>query len=268
MRNFALENKPYDMNKTTIATTLAASALLAVSCAPERYCVAGVQRSRIVIDSRYDATPDREAESFLAPYRAAVDSLMSPVMGTAACDMGRQRPESPLSNLLSDILVWSSQRFGEQPDFAVYNMGGIRATISKGDVTRGDILDIAPFDNKICFLTLKGSDVLELFRQIAQVGGEGVSGSVRLVITKDGRLLSSSVGGKQIDPAASYRVTTIDYLAQGNDHLEAFKKKTEFVSPKSDENNARFLIEDYFKAMKAEGKSVDAKVEGRIVIEK
>ena len=67
---------------------------------------------------------------------------------------------------------------------------------------------------------------------------------------------------------ASYRITTIDYLAQGNDHLDAFKKKTNFVSPQSEDNNARFLIENYFKAMHAEDKAVEAKVEGRVSVKK
>ena len=254
------------MNKQFALISLATLSLLATSCAQHQYQVAEVTRSRILIDSRYDSIIPAEATAYLAPYKAHVDSLMLPVMGTAASDLWRKRPESPLSNLLSDILVWSSQRFGEHPDFAVYNMGGIRATLNKGDVTRGDILDIAPFDNKLCLLTLSGSDVLELFGQIAKVGGEGVSHSVRLEISKDGQLLSSSINGKQVDPNASYRIATIDYLAQGNDYLYAFKKKTNVVSPKSEENNARFLIEDYFKQMKAEGKMVDAKVEGGVTV--
>lgn len=254
------------MNKPLITLSLASMALLATSCAKHTYSVAGVDRTRIVIDSRYDTSPDAEAVAFLSPYKAHVDSLMSPVMGVAASDMGRFRPESELSNLLSDILVWSSKTFDEHPDFAVYNMGGIRASLSKGDVTRGDILDIAPFENKICFLTLKGSDVTELFQQIASVHGEGLSHSVRLEITKDGRLLSATVNGKHIDPEASYRIATIDYLAQGNDHLEAFKKKTAFVSPQNEENNARHLIEKYFLAKKKEGVEVEAKVEGRVTV--
>ena len=32
----------------------------------------------------------------------------------------------------------------------MYNKGGIRADLTKGDVTYGDILDVAPFENKIC----------------------------------------------------------------------------------------------------------------------
>lgn len=254
------------MKSKFLTFSAAAAALLTASCAQHKYYVADVQRSRVVIDSRYDAAPDRDAATFLQPYKAKVDSMMSPVMGVAACDMERRRPESALSNLLSDILVWSSKDFNEHPDFAVYNMGGIRASISKGNVTRGDILDVAPFENKICFLTLKGSDVLDLFRQIAKVGGEGLSHSVRLEITGDGRLLSSAINGKAVDPAASYRIVTIDYLAQGNDHLEAFRKKTGFISPKDDRNNARVLIENYFLDKKAKGEMVEAKVEGRVTV--
>lgn len=78
-----------------------------------------------------------------------------------------KKPESDLSNLLCDILVWEGQRRGENPDFAVYNMGGMRASFLKGDITYGDVLAVAPFENKICFLTLTGEKTLELFQQIA-----------------------------------------------------------------------------------------------------
>ena len=42
----------------------------------------------------------------------------------------------------------------------------------------GDVLDVAPFENKISFLTLSGDKVKELFEQMARRGGEGVSASV------------------------------------------------------------------------------------------
>jgi hypothetical protein len=37
------------------------------------------------------------------------------------------------------------------------------------------------------------------------------------------------------------------------------------VSPQDERNNARFIIIDYFRAKAAEGKAVEAAVEGRIV---
>ena len=161
--------------------SISAAAVLALafaSCSTAQYRVASVERSRILIDSRYDNSTDPEVvrtNNALLERKKLVDAEMNPVQGHAAENLWVKRPESPLSNLLADILVWGGAKFNEQPDFAVYNMGGIRAALSKGTVTRGNILDVAPFDNKICFLTLSGADVLELFGQIAMRHGEGLS---------------------------------------------------------------------------------------------
>lgn len=244
-----------------ISITLALTVLMALGACCSHYQLTQVSRTRVLIDGRYDR-PGSEAEAFLAPYAHKVDSLMSPVVGTTARYMASHRPESELSNLLSDILVWGAARMGERADFAVYNMGGIRAALAKGQVTIGDVLDVAPFENKLCVLTLTGDKVTELFTQIASVGGEGVSHGVALTISRDGRLLSATVGGQPIDPKRSYRIATLDYLAQGNDRLVAFKAKSQVVAPQGQDNNVRYIIMDYFRAKG----NVDAHTEGRIAI--
>lgn len=244
------------------------SFFLILSACTSHYRLAGVERTRIVVDKRYDNLSDQQAVAFLAPYKQKVDSVMGPVVGTAACDMVAERPESPLSNLLPDILMWAASKYNEQPQFAIYNVGGIRAALSKGPVTVGDVLDVAPFENKICFLTLSGDKVLELFRQIARRGGEGVSRGIELVISSDGQLVSLHLNGKEIDPAQSYRITTIDYLSQGNDQMEAFKAHTELNAPGEEGNNVRNIIMDYFRTCQAQGKAVSAAVEGRVKVEK
>lgn len=236
---------------------------MAVGCTTH-YQIVSVERSRILVNNRFDNEPDVRGTTFLAPFKAKVDEVMSPVMGVAASDMAVARPESAISNLLADILVWSGKDYGEKPDFAVYNIGGVRAALSKGVVTYGDINDIAPFENKIAFTTLKGDKVLELFAQIAKRGGEGVSHGVEMVITKEGQLVSARLNGEEIDPQREYRAVTIDYIVQGNDGMAAFKDGINTVSPQEDKDNSRFLIMNYFKAMHAEGKEIDAKVEGRV----
>ena len=245
---------------------LAATSAMMMTACTTHYKLTDVSRTRILVDKTYDANPDAKAMAFLAPYKQKVDSIMGPVVGEVAHNMAASRPESDLSNLLPDIFVYMAKNYGEKPDFAVYNMGGIRSAFAKGKVTYGDVLDVAPFENKICFLTLTGEKVKELFAQIAKRGGEGVSKGVELVITKDGQLVSARLNGKEIDPSAKYRVTTIDYLAQGNDGLVAFKSATDLKSPQEDSNNARYVIRDYFQEMMKQGIVVDAKVEGRIVI--
>ena len=241
---------------------------MGTGCINTHYELSTITRTRLVVDHRYDASPDVDAQLFMANYKHHVDSVMGPVVGEVAHDMAVHRPESDLSNLLADIMVWGAKRYDEKVDFGVYNMGGIRAALTRGKVTYGDVLDVAPFENKICFLTLSGEKVLQLFHEMAHTGGEGVSHGVELVFTGDHSLKSAMLNGKQINPKASYRIATLDYLAQGNDKLEAFKAKTNVNEPTASSNNTRFIIMDYFKEQTAQHKVVDAKVEGRIRIDK
>ena len=254
------------MRKQLIYCCLASAALLPSSCSTG-YEVTGFERSRILIDSTYDTAADKAVAGFMKPYKRQVDSIMSPVVGISAEYMAADRPESNLSNLLTDILVWAGRDYGERPDFAVYNIGGMRSAFAKGKVTYGDVLDVAPFENKICFVTLTGAKVKELFAQIAAAGGEGVSHGVELVITKDGRLKSARLDGKEIDPEARYRIATLDFVAQGNDNMTAFKSATDVSSPAGKDNNVRFIIMKYMQEKMKQGMSVSSKTEGRIKVE-
>jgi len=247
---------------------LLGTAAVMASCSPKHYQLAGIERTRIIVDSRYDQAPDARAVQFLAPFKRVNDSIMGPVMGVVAHNMHADRPESDLSNLMADILVWASKDYGEQPVMGLYNMGGIRADLTKGEVTYGDVLDVAPFENKICFLTLSGDKMLRLFQQIARRGGEGVSHGVEMVISKDGgKLVSVRLHGQEINPQANYRITTINYLLEGNDGMPALREGTDVVAPEDASNNTRFLIMNYFKDKYARGEIVDAKVEGRIRVD-
>ena len=241
--------------------------LMLASCAPKQYQIASVERTRIIVDSRFDENPDQKAAEFLAPFKRINDSIMGPVVGQVAHNMHATRPESDLSNLVSDILVWASKDYNEQPVLGIYNMGGIRADLTKGSVTYGDVLDIAPFENKICFTTLSGEQMMQLFCQIAHRGGEGVSSGVELVITADGQLVSARLHGKEIDPKADYRIATINYLLEGNDGMPALKTGKNTIAPDAPSNNTRFLIMNYFRDKQAKGEIVDSKVEGRIKIQ-
>ena len=253
------------MNRKTSFTVFLALLAMLTACR-SHYQVTAVDRTRLVIDSRYDAQPDQQAAAFLKPYKHIVDSIMGPVVGRSARYMTPQRPEGLLSNLLPDIMVWAGKNYNEHPDLGVYNIGGVRADMPEGEITYGDVLDIAPFENKIAFTTLSGADLLELFAQMASVGGEGVSHSVRLVITNDGRLVSATVGGQPVDPQRDYRIATIDYLLGGTDKMAAFKKGRNINSPQEASNNSRFVIMDYFRELARQGIPVDARLEGRIVV--
>lgn len=228
----------------------------------QQYDLITISAQRHEITNRLDRTPDPRAETLLEPYRRVVDSLMSPVLGMSAVYMRGGRPESLLSNWVADVLRDASIRYGRKADMGLCNMGGLRSALPKGPVTKGDLLAVAPFENHLCVLSLRGSDLQQLMKQIASVGGEGVSG-VQLVITPEGELLSATVGDKPINPEKIYTVATLDYLAEGNDKMEALRNA---VSCQQTTRSVREVLEDFVMEQHKQGRKLTARLEGRITV--
>jgi len=232
------------------------------------YRLANVQGRKIVMTTAYDTAPDTAAIAVLAPFKSKVDSIMSPVIGTCEMDMTSDHPESLLSNLVADVLwTYSNSIPGQKVDAAVINLGGLRSNLPKGEITFGTIYEILPFENTLCILSLKGTDLRSLFEDIAKVGGQGVS-NVNLLISKsyNAELLDATVGGKEIDNDKTYTVATLDYLAEGNDGLVSFLKANKRVCPQGATIRRIFL--DYVKNKTAKGETITSSLDGRIQIKK
>ena len=211
-----------------------------------------------------DAEPDAEAVALLAPYKARMDSVMYHVVGTAEMSMDRFRPESLLSNLIADVLREAAvEVLGKPADMGLINIGGIRNSLTEGDITTENIYEILPFENSLCVLTMKGSAMKHLFENIAVRLGEGVSG-IQLEISKDGKLLQASIAGKPVEDDRDYTVATIDYLADGNDGMTAFLQADKRECP--DGATLRGLFMKYVEKQTAAGKKVTSRMEGRVVV--
>ena len=236
--------------------------LLFSSCQGHRYVLQSVQPHRIEVTKALDARPLAAADAFLAPYRSGVDSLRRPRIGESELFMEARRPESLLSNWVADALVATGERLGYHPDLGICNIGGLRAAMPQGTVRRGDILGIAPFENFFTVLKLKGTEVLNLMRDIAAVHGEGISQAARLVITRDGQLKSAELNGQPIDPHRLYTIATLDYLAEGNDKLYSLKNSEERINTKEP---VREILMEYLRQLDQAGKKASACIEGRIV---
>ena len=105
------------MRKNIIYLGLVASMLLSAACSS--YKVTGVQRTRTLIDARYDKPLDSGVAAFMQPYTAEVDKLMAPVVGESALYMAAERPESTLGNLLPDILRTVKRRLSPWPEMRI-----------------------------------------------------------------------------------------------------------------------------------------------------
>lgn len=170
----------------------------------------------IPVNSRLDDRIDPGFSDIIEDYAAECKEKMDVKLGYSKYDILRytyaDQPQSRLGNLTADGLIWMAKNyFDVDADVSIYNSGGIRENIYKGDVTLGDVYAVYPFDNVLTILDIKGRDLRELVKSAAS-GSLPFGGKVKLVVS-GGALKSATVDGQQIDDNKTYTVATIDYLA-------------------------------------------------------
>jgi 2',3'-cyclic-nucleotide 2'-phosphodiesterase (5'-nucleotidase family) len=131
---------------------------------------------------------------------------------------------------------------GGNVDAAIINAGGIRASISEGTVTRGDVLTSFPFMNGIADLTWSGQQILDIFEGIAskfstlshhettsfiQVSKQ-IKFSWNPSNTNQTRLITFEINGQQVDPSKNYTLVALDFMATGGDYFWA--PRTDFAT--------------------------------------
>jgi 5'-nucleotidase len=200
------------------------------------------------IPVRDPAKADPQAKAIADKYRAAVAPLANKVVGSITADISRTAVasgESPLGDVIADAqLAYTAASAGAQ--IALMNPGGIRADLSfgssaggeaPGQVTYGEAFTVQPFNNLVVTQTLTGAQLKAVLEQQFVGGGTpaqtvqrilqistGFSFTYNATLPPNSRIISMTLNGVPIDPAASYRVTTNDFLANGGDgfvHLTA-----------------------------------------------
>jgi 5'-nucleotidase len=145
--------------------------------------------------------------------------------------------ESALGDVVADAQL-AATRGSPQGGavLALTNPGGIRTDLVRradGGVTYADVFASQPFRNQLVTVTLTGTEIKAALEQqwadpnrprILQVSA-GFTYAYDPAGPSGGRIDAASLRlrGAQIDPAASYRVTINNYLAQGGDGFTVFK---------------------------------------------
>lgn len=183
----------------------------------------------IAVADRFPETMfDPEITEFIRPYREKVDSVNNHVIAYSAYDLPKEKLGG-LANLTADIAFTVGKEKADSLrnidpafpdiDLAIMNVGGIRHHMGKGPITEGQILSTYPFSNRMVIIGIKGKDIIEALRISAAKGGEAVSHNVRVVTDSVGVLEKVVIDGNVMNPEKEYILTTIDYVAEGNDDL-------------------------------------------------
>ncbi len=140
-----------------------------------------------------------------------------------------RKGESNLGNLLTAALINISDA-----DVALTNGGGIRDTIAKGMVKKGDILRVFPFGNTVKVIKLSGKDLKAALEHGFSVYPEANGGfphvaglTVKFDAKKEAgsRITEVLVAGKALDENKEYTLATNDFLVAGGDDYKMFKGK-------------------------------------------
>ena len=240
---------------------------LSINCAgtkagPESRNISRMESRNLAIDSTL--SPDPELEALIQPYRTDQDDKMSVVIGYAALDLKKGKPEAPLNNFVADLMLKRASREFRQPvDVALTNNGGLRVDIQSGPITLGKIYEVMPFENELVILQMTGVQLITLAKEIGEEGGEAVSG-MRLEF-KDQNLAQITVQDQRVESDSLYYLVTTDYLSgSGRNRFKVLS-----LVPKTLLGiTLRDAIIDEVKEIQAAGRQVTTKVDGRIVFRK
>jgi len=216
--------------------------------------------------------PDLAVTEMLKPYLEKAGASLKEVIGEAAetfifGNRLTRYQENAVGNIVTDANAWYFRTIsGMDVDFVMHNGGNIRAELPKGPITRERILTILPFENYLYIVSMRGSEINELFNFIATIpqgngGFPQFSGGVRLTIDKtsgNGVVKELTIGGKPVDPNRTYRLCTNDYILGGGDGYEVMKKA---VDPFNTSILLSYVVTEYIKAQKG---PVQPVIDGRL----
>ncbi|MBS7332773.1 MAG: 5'-nucleotidase C-terminal domain-containing protein [Weeksellaceae bacterium] len=201
---------------------LAISMILLTSCSSSYLQLAPQYKPNTTINS--DIESDQEIVSIINPYKEELKAKMDRVLAYSPIDLHKNGYSSPLCNLVADVTfesiqdIYTKQNKGKI-DAILLNHGGIRRTFTAGNLTVGNVFELAPFDNEILVLDLKGETIKEMvdfyFKQTVAHPVAGITATS----TED-----IKIGGQPLDLNKVYKVVTSDYLSTGGDNMFFFTK--------------------------------------------
>ncbi|MBM6400202.1 bifunctional metallophosphatase/5'-nucleotidase [Phycicoccus sonneratiae] len=200
--------------------------------------------------SRAEFAKDPEQTAIIDKWKTISAPLAARVVGSVAEDItgdsgGNRGIETPMADLVADSILWGTrapENGGAQ--LALMNVGGVRASLrvapkyaeGPGEITYAETYDVAPFGNILTTLDLTGAELKAVLEQQYVPGRAGGRDALGLGVS-DGftytwdatqpagsRVVAGSMklGGTVMDMNATYRVGTINFLANGGDSFTAF----------------------------------------------
>lgn len=215
---------------------------------------------------------DATLSTLIEPYKKQLDSSMNEVIGVSSMEMTSGSPEGLLGNFVTDLSLEIGNRFykeqkNDSADFCLLNNGGLRTFLPEGNITRGKVFEIMPFENELVVVTLTPKKMIELcsylgvktVREGTRKQGVPISGNMKVLLR--GKEPIEVLVDQQPLRGRNYKVITTDYLANGGDNMSFFQDP---VNRQKLGIKLRDAIILHIQEQTQQGNTLSAKLDNRI----
>lgn len=206
--------------------------------------------------------PDPQMVELVQKYQNEIDKEYNVQVGTLLSDWSTAgEGECNIGNFIADAF-----REVCEVDFALVNKGGIRKGLEAGPIRKLNIVEIMPFSNYLLTFEATGEELITIARHNAEslalnnktlLQFSGLTFSYSLLPDGTVKLEDVRINGAPVDPSATYRGATVDYVLDGGaERYMGFK-------PASFKETGMVDVDALFEYL-SRHPQVDSKIEGRI----
>ncbi len=203
-------------------------------------------------------SPDPAVAALSATLSAELDQELSRVVAHTDVLLDGDREGVRFHSTNLGRIIGAALRSATGADVALINGGSIRASIPAGDVTRGQMLAVLPYGNYALSVEMTGAELLAVLQEGLNQPGQGAylqyhGPKITAVESKeygaDGTLTrrlairSVDLGGRPLDPAATYTVAINEFMYSGGDGYTQFARYPAREYATLEEIFSRFLME-------------------------
>ena len=225
--------------------------------------------SQTVIDSSIPEDP--ALEKILSAYSPKVREL-SVVIGNLEGELKKTGiGANSLGNFVTDAMLSTARAKDNSVAVTITNAGGLRKNvIAPGQLRASDIFELLPFENSLVEVELTGAQLLKLLENLTR-GRDAQSGAriqFRWNAQDRPEFISAKLIGpgnteREIDPNATYKIVTIDYLLKLASGSYASLQEAKSTRPLN--VTIRDAVMEYVKAETKAGRPIRAMLDNRFV---
>lgn len=229
----------------------------------------GAKVSQTLIDS---AIPNDPAlDKIVSVYSPKVREL-TVVIGNLESELNRSGVGgASLGNLVTDAMAFQARAKGKPAAVVITNSGGLRKnSIAPGELRASDIFELLPFENSLVEVDVTGAQLLKILQNLTRSRDAQSGARIHFRWNEEDRpeFISAKLIGndgveRDIDPAATYTILTIDYLLKVASGSYAILQEAKNATPLN--ITLRETLMEYVKAETKAGRPIRAVLDDRFV---